>query len=225
MAIYCSCILCHSQIEFKQLTNHYNSKACRKIFEPKIDRRKGKAWNSGLTKATDPRLAAMASSIAKLHELGVYDDAVKQLLAASPKCHNAETKAKLSAIGLANKYQRVCKSSHKFIDKRGREFIFDSSWEDALANRLDSLDIVWTRPDPIEYKLNGKIRNYFPDFYLPAYDLYLDPKNPYCKDQQKDKLEIVTKIINLVILTSLSECNEWSPRQESNLDSKFRRLV
>lgn len=124
--------------------------------------------------------------------------------------HTEESKQKMSVSARNSKHQRVCKKSHKFVDKIGREFIFDSSWEDAMAIRLDELSIYWIRPDPIEYNLNGKKRNYFPDFYLPGYDLYLDPKNPYCIKVQKEKLDIVSKQINLLILESIESCKNFT---------------
>lgn len=59
-----------------------------------------------------------------------------------------------------------------------------SSYELRLAISLDENNIVWIRPKPLKYKdPSGKIRNYFPDFYLPDYDIYLDPKNDFLINQ------------------------------------------
>lgn len=74
----------------------------------------------------------------------------------------------------------------------------DSSWEIKVAEYLDSRNINWIRPNPIPYDLNGRSRKYYPDFYLPEYDLYLDPKNPYRMSKDKEKLEQVAKKINLI---------------------------
>lgn len=91
--------------------------------------------------------------------------------------------------------------------------MFDSSWEDLVAIQLDKLDVNWIRPEPIHYtKENGKLGNYFPDFYLPDFDIYVDPKNPYVREKQKYKLEEIHKIINLVILNTPTECNNFDPR-------------
>lgn len=220
MSIYCCCVLCHTTIERKQLTNHHNSKRCKSVFQPeiKVDKRKNRpAWNRGLTKNSDERLANVANKIRDLHSLGVYDCAKSSKIGKPGKPHTAESKTKLSALALENKYQRKSKRSHEFVDKLGRVFIFDSSWEDALAIRLDELNLEWTRPSPIKYTIDGKSRNYFPDFYLPDYDLYLDPKNSYCCEQQKEKLVAVSKLIKLEIITSKDDCKNWSPRQDSNL--------
>lgn len=74
----------------------------------------------------------------------------------------------------------------------------DSKWELELAQFLDLNNIKWIRPKYILWKdLSGKDRKYFPDFYLEKYDVYLDTKNPLLILQQREKLNIVSKLINL----------------------------
>ena len=56
----------------------------------------------------------------------------------------------------------------------------DSSYEVQVAKSLDANNIEWVRPKSVYYIDNtGKRRRYMPDFYLPVYDVYLDPKNDY----------------------------------------------
>ena len=89
----------------------------------------------------------------------------------------------------------------------------DSSWELALAKRLDDLGVKWIRPTPVKWvDGNGLTHNYFPDFFLPDFDLYLDPKNPYAVEVQKDKIAILKKqLTNLVILYTIEEINKFAP--------------
>jgi|LakMenEpi03Aug12_release.lakeMendotaPanAssembly.Ray.scaffolds.fasta_scaffold222882_1 hypothetical protein len=154
------------------------------------------------------------NSISDAHKRGCYSNSTEKGLQTKIKngtlYPTEETKKKISIAAQNSEHQRVCKKSHKFVDKIGREFIFDSSWEDALAIRLDELSIDWIRPPPIKYTLNGKSKNYFPDFYLPGFNLYLDPKNSYCIKVQKEKIEIVSKQINLLILESLQDCKNFT---------------
>lgn len=76
--------------------------------------------------------------------------------------------------------------------------LLESSWELEIAKLLDSKNIEWYRPSPISWiDSEKKTHLYFPDFYLPKYHLYLDPKNPYCMERDKEKLEIVSAKINL----------------------------
>lgn len=90
----------------------------------------------------------------------------------------------------------------------------------ALAKRLDELNIVWERPGPIFYiAKDGSNRRYFPDFYLPKFDLYLDPKNPFAIKAQKDKLDQLTKQIkNLIIIKDLHECEIFNPMNIGPVD-------
>ena len=55
-----------------------------------------------------------------------------------------------------------------------------STYELTVAKSLDENLIKWTVPNKIPYAdPNGKLRTYRADFYLPEYDLYLDPKNDF----------------------------------------------
>lgn len=80
------------------------------------------------------------------------------------------------------------------------ELIFDSNWEVDLAKYLDQHNISWIRPlkSIVWFDKACKPHKYFPDFYLPDYNVYLDPKNPIVISKQQEKLEIVSKMITLV---------------------------
>lgn len=129
------------------------------------------------------------------------------------RSHTEETKERLRSKALASKHRRLVRSIRDYIKPDGTVVKLDSLWEEILARRLDELNIVWTRPEPIQWQDHkGKIHNYFPDFYLPEYDLFLDPKNPYAVSAQKEKLSILTQQIkNLTIITSLEDCKSFNP--------------
>lgn len=76
----------------------------------------------------------------------------------------------------------------------------DSLWEVELAVWLDSHNITWSRPkSPLEWvDQEGVIRNYYPDFYLPDLDVYLDPKNPYLMSISRAKFEACSKKASLI---------------------------
>jgi hypothetical protein len=87
-----------------------------------------------------------------------------------------------------------------FNPNENKEVLLESSWELELANFLIEKNIEWVRPRFIKWEDSfGKIRRYFPDFYLPKYDLYLDPKNPYAMNLDKEKIEKISKKINLKV--------------------------
>lgn len=122
------------------------------------------------------------------------------------KKHTEETKKLISEKARQSKHRRLKKG---VVEYKG--ILLDSSWELALAKRLDELNIAWTRPEPIEWvDEKGMTRNYFPDFYLPEHNLYLDPKNPHAIVVQRKKIDILMKqYSNIVILDSLKKCESF----------------
>ncbi len=77
---------------------------------------------------------------------------------------------------------------------------YDSSWEADLAKWMDENGIKFERPKTHIMWVDslGKARKYFPDFYLPGLDLFVDPKNKFCIADQQEKLDFVSKNINLI---------------------------
>lgn len=121
--------------------------------------------------------------------------------------HTPESKQKISDAGRNSKHRRLRKNVIKYIKTDGSLVTLDSTWEYYLASKLDNLNVVWIRPDPIEWVDDDlKIRHYFPDFYLPERNLYLDPKNPYAYNSQQEKITKILKLLpNLIIMKSIIE--------------------
>lgn len=132
--------------------------------------------------------------------------------------HTEETKQLLREKALASPHRRLRKG---IVEYKG--IMMDSSWEVALAKRLDELGICWIRPEPVSWiDKEGISHNYFPDFYLPEHDLFLDPKNPQAVRVQKEKLDILlTQYQNIRIIKSLDECTTFS-LQRGNNENKDR---
>lgn len=211
----CSCIHCgysFTSRDLHKLANH--ARWC--LRNPRRQDEVDKIRMASCTAAVGPELLAKrAARIKELHARGYYDGvpevALDTRIRRGKLLHTAEAKENIRKAALAATHQRVCKSSHDFTDKHGRTFKFDSSWEDHVARRLDELDVKWDRPAPVTYVINGKSHKYFPDFYLPDHDLYLDPKNSYCCEVQQPKLEAVSRLINLVIIKTVKGCKEYTP--------------
>ncbi len=89
-------------------------------------------------------------------------------------------------------------SSGKKIEYNGT--VYDSNWEVIIAKWFDDEGILYERPLNFVRWVDklGKNRKYFPDFYLPALNLYVDPKNKFCIISQSDKLNYVSKHIDLI---------------------------
>lgn len=121
--------------------------------------------------------------------------------------HSDESKEKIRKAALASPHRRLKKGTVIY-----KNILLDSSWELALAKRLDELNIKWQRPSPIKWEdEQGTEHNYFPDFYLIDYDVYLDPKNPHALRVQADKMiALHIRYPNIVILKTLKECETFN---------------
>ena len=76
-----------------------------------------------------------------------------------------------------------------------RGYKMDSRWEIELAKWMDAEGIKWDRSRKRHMfrwiDANGDERKYFPDFYLPDFNVYLDPKNDYYLQRDLPKLKYV----------------------------------
>lgn len=98
-------------------------------------------------------------------------------------------------------YQNGSRKPHWYFNlTQQKNVLLDSSWELCIAKYLDSLNIIWTRPNPLKWiDENNVDRLYFPDFYLEDYNVYLDPKNPYCMIRDKHKIQYISTRYNLIV--------------------------
>lgn len=142
------------------------------------------------------------------------------------KKHSSKTKQRQKEKALASPHRRLVRSIRKYTKKDGTIVSLDSFWEEALAIRLDTIGVNWIRPSPIKWIDNDNVtHNYFPDFYLPEFDLYLDPKNPYAVKAQQVKIQCLKQQIqNLIIITSLEDCNNYIPQPVLPYSSMEERL-
>lgn len=91
----------------------------------------------------------------------------------------------------------------------------DSTWELALVQRLDELNVKWIRADNLEHAveyttLTQKSRRYYPDFFLPDYDVYVEVKG-YWTDETRSKLDQAKKVIDLIVLDSYEAVCNFQP--------------
>lgn len=75
-------------------------------------------------------------------------------------------------------------------------FVMDGSWEYKVAVWLDFHKIKWTKPlNGFEYEWKGK-RLYYPDFYLPTLDLFIEVKG---YERERDQLKWAA-VKNLIVI-------------------------
>lgn len=167
--------------------------------------------NNGSQLRTKDAIEKKIVGIKKAHADGKYLGSTQKSIETKKQNntlqHTEETKQLLREKALASPHRRL---KRKMIEYNG--VWLDSTWELVLAKRLDELQIKWIRPEPIPWTdNNGLIHNYFPDFYLPEHNLYLDPKNPQAIKVQKKKIEtLLQQYNNIVIIETLARCREFN---------------
>lgn len=162
------------------------------------------AWNKGLTKATDSRILAHAEAVSETMRGRIG------------RKQSPETKVKLSNIakerGLGGFNMR--KKGIVYNDTK-----LDSSYEVTLAKSLDENNIKWTRCSRFPYITpQGELHYYTPDFYLPDYDIYLDPKNDFLIEnvnpslgyKDVDKIDWVASQNNIRIIILHKDQLDWN---------------
>lgn len=75
------------------------------------------------------------------------------------------------------------------------EYILDGLWELDVAKYLDNNNIKWERPlNGFKYEWNNSEHLYFPDFYLPEYNYYIEVKG-YQRERDSYKWKSVKNLI------------------------------
>lgn len=160
------------------------------------------AWNKGLNKYNDERVAkySMTNSgkrrtkeqralISKKTREAMKNPEISKAIANSNKNRvyskeNRERKSEVARKLWENKgYAEKCNNSIYGTKSHYKGIMFMSKVEMKYAEKLDELNIEYeTQPGPFKYKSSkdNKLHNYYPDFYLPKEDLYLEIK--YLKD-------------------------------------------
>jgi hypothetical protein len=235
----CCCILCKNEVAINQLDRHYGSaqctkgkcgftkntapknlfcfycdKECKNLNSLKNHERlcaknpnrmphpKGmlgkESWNKGKTKETDPRIMQQKETL--LHSIATGKVIPRRT------SHTDEYKDRMSILA-CERLQKHSKYS-KNIEYNGA--ILESTFELRTAQILDELDIKWIKVrQGYVWDDNGKRRRYVPDFYLPDFDVFLDPKNDYLIKKDKRKIESAMSINNIkVFVLSESQITE-----------------
>jgi hypothetical protein len=81
----------------------------------------------------------------------------------------------------------------KNIEYNGQ--LLKGAWEVIVAKALDDEQIKWTNDiTPFNYFFEGKWHLYFPDFYLPDYDVYIEVKG-YERERDRAKWTVVRNLL------------------------------
>ena len=161
---------------------------------------KRRAWNKGLTEETDNRVKRGSEH----RRIGLASGRI--IPSFTGKHHSEITREKMRKSALKSPHQRICKKTEPYTCIDGSVVNLDSSYERIVARILDDNEIAWIRPEPLPWiDNNGVQHHYFPDFYIPHKNLYLDPKNEYCFVAQAEKISCVMKQYNNVMFLHESD--------------------
>ncbi len=131
-------------------------------------------WNKGLLATTSESVAKQSKSLSESFAAGRIK-----------KVYTEEGRAKLSATA-----KKTGLGGYRPHPNRGVFYSgvwLDSKWEERVAKSLDESGIRWERPRT-GFVWDDEGHRYYPDFYLPDFDIFLDPKNDYL--QKKDQVKI-----------------------------------
>jgi len=176
----CSCISCHKETTTSGLYWH-TKKGCANISTSILPKQPRKAWNRGLSKETDNRVAAYAANVAI--ELR---DRVNKGWKPPPMCLEARQRLSIEQ----SLHNRGGKS--KWYEVSGIKV--QGTWERDIATKLNELNIQWNKPstnnDVWKYQMDGQWKSYAPDFYLPMLDIWLEIKGYWWGNDRK-KMNII----------------------------------
>jgi hypothetical protein len=163
-----SCIICQKEFRLSRACHsHFEQVHKKNTYENKgrpigID-----AWNKGLDK-NDERVKKIGDTLRYKYKSGQLKAHFKG------KKHSKSTKQKISRkLSVNNKGGRCKWYLVGGVSVQG-------TWERDVAIQLTKLGISWRKlkvnSDVLRYTINGEIKSYTPDFYLPDDDVYLEVK-------------------------------------------------
>jgi hypothetical protein len=179
------CAFCNR--ECKNINSHKNHERCCKL-NPNRNYKNGMLGKKG------------SNQYIKAKELGfevpVYKYP-KTRKAAGCSIASTEQKSLWAKHAGTGGYKPNAGHSKKFKvkDSFNNDVVLQSTYELECSLLLNDLGINWIRPKYLNYD-NKK---YYADFYLPDFDLYLDPKNDYKAKQDAEKIARVCDQNNIKV--------------------------
>jgi hypothetical protein len=200
------CLFCKTP--FASTTHKRYKKCCsndcaRKYSQTFVDTKKIssslKIYNSNKIKCFKPRVKSnrrLITSTCKICNIEFNPSLAKIRQTCSDICFR-------KLISINSTKNTNCGGETNYKKFKYKDVWMDSSWEVTIAEWLDFNKIEWKRDRKLNFlwtDLNGNKRRYYPDFYLPDLNVYLDPKNKYKLNQDLFKLNQVIKEnkINLI---------------------------
>lgn len=199
--------------EFNSLRSlHYHENRCLK----NPNRKCRTAWNKGLTKQNDPRVAKYANTYKENYKNGkfkIWSDGLTK-----------ENSSKINKLSIKVKEtvdKKIIKNSWHTSFSKARTQIYKGikmmgNWEVEFAKLLDERDIKWIYTNnKFDYVYENEIHKYNPDFYLPEFDTYIEIKGYPTKRDYVKQATLNAKNLNIFFGDDLLELG-------LNLDVKLK---
>lgn len=149
--------------------------------------------------------------------------------ASTGKLHSEETKKQISismkAVVLANpeKFMQPNRGKVKNIIYNG--ITLKGTWELLTAKYLDKANIVWERPSiGFEYIFNGNSHMYYPDFYIPEINTYLEVKG-YKTDKDDAKWNCFKSTLIVIDKDAISAIKKGTFKLLLNFKSTIEPII
>jgi len=206
------CGHCHSPIPWIKRANKYCNHSCAASKTNKIRTLTPTAHTKPL-KSTDGRMGARVCYVSFCQSCGYIIP--HKRVSFCDSCRSAHKRSICRELALSRNLGGARPSKriaykHTFLD---------STYEVEVAQSLDAHNIIWTRPSTFSYiDPFGKWRKYRPDFYLPDFQVYLDPKNDFLIHNEnpalgfsdKEKISIVARTHNIRIFILDKDTLTWN---------------
>ena len=149
------------------------------------------AWNKGLSKDTDERLAKHGLAVSK----SLKGCKGRQWDTAAKERQSAKMLEVVKENPSSYNYDNVCRRVQRFEYKGS---YFHSSWEVIVAKFLEENNLSWSRKvEPSEYLWENKVHLYFPDFYVPELDIFIEVKGYEVKKDREKWKQFKKKLVVL----------------------------
>jgi hypothetical protein len=192
------CIKCEVNLPYSKKNHKFCSSSCSATFH---NSSKGPRSVETCAKIKESMKKYAASKIKKYRRCVVCNKEHLKKKTCSAEC--LKTLRKQNGIKTAENRTfggATTKNKFPFLKEDQTLVFLDSSWEQKLAKSLEEHKIEWERPSFFKLS-NGK--RYTPDFYLPKYNLYLDPKANAREDKYLhsiSKIKMFEKEFNVTCL-------------------------
>lgn len=197
------CTVCNEEIDFFRRNNKYCSHSCAAV-------------ETNKTPQTASARNRISEGVSRYRKENPNSNGTKKYCAVCfhkcTQCNNiilsnstkpgrktCSRKCQTNASVGERKYINGRRKNIYYAHKNGTTILLESSWELDIAKFLDLINIAWIRPKYINWvDSKNKKRNYYPDFYLPNFNLYLDPKNPYAMKKDEEKMKYISSKVDIL---------------------------